>query len=228
MIVEGQVLLVRTPTTRQSHIRFPLSALLGDSGNVRILRLLLSYGGPLSAVQIARETGLTRQAVYLVLERLVAQGAARALGSPRSRLYEAVETEPLLASLKPVFEQEHARWEALQTALRDALTTHVEVRSAWLYGSVARGEDTPESDLDLAIVLSNRGREDELRDELDSIGSRFGVDISLVALTRAEVVQRAENGDSWWAGLEQDARVLKGLSPARELSRARGSRKRRT
>jgi predicted nucleotidyltransferase len=214
-----RILIVRTPTTHQSYIRFPLSALLGDTGNVRILRALLTFDGPLSAVQIARQTGLTRQAVYVVLDRLVAQGAVRCLGTPRSRLYEAVAAQPLLVSLKPAFDREREHWKALLTALRDVLEAHVAVRSGWLYGSVARGEDTPESDLDLAVVLSGRGEEEKLRDELDAIGSQFGVALSLVALTQADLVERAGQNGSWWAELEHDAQVLKGLSPAGELRR---------
>jgi len=203
-----------------SHARFPLSALLGDSGHVRVLRALLSYDGPLSTVQLARQTGLSREAVRLILERLVARGAVQAWGTPRSRLYELVETAPFIPALKPLFTAERAHWDALQASLRHILDAFAEVRSAWLYGSVARREDTPESDLDLAVVLSNRGTEIRLRDDLETLGERFGVHISLVALT-AEDIRSRPDSDPWWAGLERDAQVLKGLSPAQERTDAR-------
>ncbi len=215
---------MRTPQLHQSHVRFPLSALLGNSGHVRILRALLSYDGPLSTAQLAHQTGLSREAVRLVLDRLVAQGAVKALGTPRSRLFAAVETGPFVSALKPLFASERAQWEALCASLRDILDALPEVRSAWLYGSVARREDTPESDLDLAAVLSNRGAETRLRDELEMLGERFGVLVSLVALT-AEDIRSRPGQDPWWTGLERDAQILKGLSPVQERARANERRR---
>jgi predicted nucleotidyltransferase len=210
---------MRAPQLRQSHARFPLSALLGDSGNLRVLRALLSYEGPLSTVQLARETGLSRQAVRWILERLVAQRVVQAMGTARTRLFAAVDTAPFISALKSLFAAESANWEALHTSLRDLLEAFPDIRSAWLYGSVARREDTPESDLDLAVILSNRDSEIHLRDELESLGERFSVHVSLVALTAEDIRNRPEQ-DPWWTGLERDAQVLKGLSPSQERARA--------
>lgn len=210
---------MRTPQLPQSHVRFPLSALLGDSGHVRVLRALLSYDGPLSTVQLARETGLSREAVRWVLDRLVTQGAVQALGTSRSRLFAAVDTAPFIPALKPLFAAERAHWEALRASLSDILKAFPDVRSAWLYGSVVRRADTPESDLDLAVALSNRGSETHLRDELETLGERFRVQVSLVALTTKDIRSRPDP-DSWWTGLERDAQILKGMSPAQERARA--------
>ncbi|MDE2050608.1 MAG: nucleotidyltransferase domain-containing protein [Gammaproteobacteria bacterium] len=174
----------------------------------------------MSTMQVARETGLSRQAVRLVLDSLLAQGAVRALGTPRSRLFAAVDTAPLVPALKPLFAAERAHWEGLNASLRDALAASPDVRSAWLYGSVVRREDTPASDLDLAVVLSNRRSETSLRDELEAVGTRFDVHVSLVALTTEDIRSRPVR-DPWWAGLERDAQVLKGSSPAQERARAR-------
>lgn len=210
---------MRTPRLPHSYVKFPLSALLGDSGHVRILRALLSFDGPMSTAQLARETGLSREAVRLVLDRLVAQGAVQALGTSRSRLFAAIETAPFIPALKPLFAAERVHWEALHASLRDILNAFPGVRSAWLYGSVARREDTPESDLDLAVVLTDRGAEMRLRDDLDAVDQRFGVHVSLVALTAEDIRSRPDQ-DPWWKGLERDAQILKGMSPAQERARA--------
>ncbi|MGH8169155.1 MAG: nucleotidyltransferase domain-containing protein [Steroidobacteraceae bacterium] len=211
---------VRTPRLPQSYIRFPLSALLGDSGHVRVLRALLSYDGPMGTVQLARETGLSREAVRLVLDRLVAQGAVQALGTSRSRLFAAVETAPFITALKPLFAAERARWEALNASLRDILNALPSVRSAWLYGSVARREDTPESDLDLVVVLADRDAETHLRDDIDAVHEQFGAQVSLVALTPEDIRSRPDQ-DPWWTELERDAQILKGMSPGQERTQAK-------
>jgi predicted nucleotidyltransferase len=193
---------------------------LGDTGHVRILRVLLLFGGALSIPQIAGETGLTRQAVRFVLDRLITRGAVHAIGTPRSRLYEVTLGDPLVAALQPLFSMERARWETLLSALRDVLSAHTEVRSAWLYGSVARGEDTPTSDLDVTVVVTDNSSEGGLRDDLDGLETRFGIDVSLIVLTSKDIRGHGRH-DPWWAGLERDAQILVGLSPADEHARAR-------
>lgn len=137
----------------QSHLRYPLTRLLANGGNIRVLRVMMAYGAPLGATQLARDTGLTPQGVRPVLDALADQGLVSVLGQPRSQLFSVAPEHPFAGALKALFEQERARWGELQQTLRDALRAHKEVRSAWLYGSVARGEDAPHSDIDIALVV---------------------------------------------------------------------------
>ena len=51
----------------------------------------------------------------------------------------------------------HTSGEPLDRALSRVLEAYPEVVAAWLFGSVARGEARPDSDLDLGIVLRRRG-----------------------------------------------------------------------
>jgi predicted nucleotidyltransferase len=208
---------MRSPGIPQSHIRFPLSALLGDSGHVRVLRTLLTYDGPLSSTQIAHEAALSRGGVRLVLESLISQGAVRSLGTPRSQLFSAVGSHQFVTALKTVFDTERTRWTALQKDLRDLLAQDSNVRSAWLYGSVARHEDTPESDVDVALALMTDMPTTEIRDELDALGERFGVHVAVVALTAADIAAGVA-ANPWWNELKRDAVVLKGVSPEQEAS----------
>ena len=64
-----------------------------------VLRALMAYGAPLSAVQLARDTGLTRQGVRLVLQGLEGQGLVTPLGLPRSQLFCIVPAHPFAGAL---------------------------------------------------------------------------------------------------------------------------------
>ena len=180
----------------------------------------MAYGAPLGATQLARDTGLTPQGVRPVLDALADQGLVSVLGQPRSQLFSVAPEHPFAGALKALFEQERARWGELQQTLRDALRAHKEVRSAWLYGSVARGEDAPHSDIDIALVVDN-GEPDfavKVREALQALEDRFLVHFSVVALTPAEVVRLAPD-DNWWAAVARDAKVLKGVGPEHEAVR---------
>ncbi|HAL39419.1 MAG TPA: nucleotidyltransferase domain-containing protein [Polaromonas sp.] len=207
-------------SSAQSYLQFPLTKLLGNSGNVRVLRALMSYGAPLSAVQLARDTGLTRQGVRLVLEGLEGQGLVTTLGLPRSQLFAIVPVHPFASTLTTIFEQERNRWDVLNQTLRDTLNANQGVRSAWLYGSVARGEDTPRSDIDIAIVTQEDGAHvaEEIRDAFQGLEDLLHAHFSLVALTPDDVA-RLSSDDPWWKELIKDAKLLKGGSPQQEALR---------
>jgi predicted nucleotidyltransferase len=180
----------------------------------------MTYGAPLGVAQLAADSGLTTRGTRLVLDSLVSQGIVSVLGQPRSQVFTVATQHPLAPALKDLFEQERVRWEALQKGLRAGLASQKEVRSAWLYGSVARGEDEPRSDVDLALVVNEDTLDvrHRVRDEVQAMGDRLDVNISAVVLTPAELAKLSE-GDSWWADVMRDGKVLKGLAPGKEAMR---------
>lgn len=201
----------------QSHLRHPLTRLLGNSGNIRVLRALLAYGAPLSTVQVARDAGLTRQGATLVLSNLVSQGVVTVFGPARSQLFSITPAHPFAAALQTIFEQEQKHWDDLQHALHDVLQAIPDVRSAWLYGSVARAQDEPHSDIDVAVVIDGPGTDiaAKVREALQIVEDRMLVRFSVVALTPAEVA-RLTPEDAWWAEMARDAKVIKGAGPMQE------------
>jgi predicted nucleotidyltransferase len=180
----------------------------------------MAFGAPLSVAQVAADCGLTTRGVRLVLESLASQGLVHVLGQPRSQLYSVAMLHPMAGALKSLFAHEHHRWESLQETLRQALGSWREVRSAWLYGSVARGEDRPGSDVDILLVLGERGVDvsHRVRDAVQALGDRLGLHFSAVVLAPEELAA-VKPGDAWWSDVVRDAKVLKGVSPAKEAAR---------
>jgi len=206
-------------STLQSHQRYPLTRLFGNGGNVRVLRALANYGGPLSASQLAEETGLTPPGTRLVLANLESQGMVAVLGRKGSRLFALDMRNPFAAPMKTLFAQESSRWTQLLEDLRATLRSHKAVVAAWLYGSVARGQDEPRSDMDVAVIV--RGEPgpvgEALRAAVRPLEDREGVVLSIVALSLPELAARARR-TRWWQELVRDAKPLKGSTPERVLA----------
>jgi predicted nucleotidyltransferase len=211
------------PSQAQSHARYPLTSILGSAGNVRTLRALVSDQSPQSAPQLARLTGLTPQGVRLVLDALARQQLVKVLGSGRTRLYTLNESHPFAGALVLLFQAEQQRWERLLATIRETLAKRgAAVRAAWLYGSVARGEDTPRSDLDIALLVSASTVTDRVREDLMQLEDEQQVHISLTALTPKELAALSDD-DRWWSDVVRCARVLKGSAPdlaKRQMSKA--------
>jgi predicted nucleotidyltransferase len=213
---------VPAPSQTQSHLRHPLTALLGSVGHVRVLRALATDRLPQSAPQLAAAAGLTPQGTRGVLDVLARQRLVNALGSGRTQLYELNAAHPLASSLAALFHDEQHRWDALMSSIRDVLDRHGAVSAAWLYGSVARGEDVPDSDVDIALVVRSQAVADQVREALMPLEDAQQIRISLTALT-AKDLAALDDDDPWWANVVREGRVLKGAAPdqtRRRLARA--------
>lgn len=77
-----------------------------------------------------------------------------------------------------------------------------------LYGSCARGEDNPESDVDLLIV----GRKTE-RFDLDKFEKRFGRKVTLLIFTLHEWEEKAKKDKAFYERILVDGVVLQGNLP---------------
>jgi predicted nucleotidyltransferase len=83
--------------------------------------------------------------------------------------------------------------EAIFDAARDAVLTALpEVWAVYVYGSFARGEDWPDSDLDIAVLLPPDQRIPDLLELIGDVAQRVHRDVDVVDLRRAGDVLRRE------------------------------------
>lgn len=97
----------------------------------------------------------------------------------RSALHSGTES-PTRIGTSSTFRSRAPTWQLLQEQLRDGLAAEDKIRSAWLYGRVARGTDEPRSDVDVAIVLAEEGTDaiGHVRDTVQVLSDGLGVHIS--------------------------------------------------
>ena len=100
------------------------------------------------ALELAHELRRPHQVVGRELKRLVAAGilAERIVG--RTRRVRLVDRSPIVDSTRALFDQTIG----VEARLRKALESIKGVRGALVFGSRARGEEGPNSDIDLLVV----------------------------------------------------------------------------
>lgn len=124
----------------------------------------------LELAELARELGVDAR----TLRRAAADGTIR-VERASARRQRVSEDERLYA----------ARHWPLLSALRRALRTEPNVRLAVLYGSLARGEDTPDSDLDLLVSLGE-DRPDAAVKLAVRLERMVGRDVDIARLNRVQ------------------------------------------
>lgn len=208
---------------KQSALRFPLTRILGSVANVKTLRELVRHGGELSAPSVCIRTGLSTRAVQLSLRALKEMNVIRSLGSGRTRLYRRRRSHPLSQILVDLFRQEENRFDSIVGKVREAAEAcHPQLMAAWIYGSVSRGKDRPDSDLDIALVVSPETAtrvEYLVREALLPAEEEFVFHASVVTLDTKDVIQLSSQSDPLWTGLRNDAMTILGDSPEVLLTR---------
>ena len=223
---------MRTPNAPESHLRYPTSTLLATPGSVRVLRELLLADQPLPVSRLAERTGLSAQGVRNTLTALRSGGIVEELGGGRGRLYRPDVSHPLYLPLGSLFEAEAERFatimEGLATAVESLTPTPL---GAWVYGSVARGEDVPDGDLELVLVSADEAAPtavSRLREMIGPIEDVQRVWVSVVGLSPSDV-RRFQEDDRWWKGATDPHLLLFGKGPdelVRDLQRPTGPRSR--
>jgi predicted nucleotidyltransferase len=201
----------------QSAFRYPLSTVFSGQVAVRVSRELYVHGGPLTIRELVARTGATRKSVSVVVNSLLSLGLVRRVGSAQAGLFQAVTEHPFSSPLAALFGAEDERvrntYDAVRKAAAETFPTPLAV---WLYGSVARGEDTPTSDLDVAVCAHDDEVEevvDAMREALRPAGEQLAVRFSLVGLSPRDIIRLASERDPFWTSLVQDARSLSGPRP---------------
>ena len=169
----------------------PLTELLGSPIRIDVLRALSrTRGEALSGRELARRVSASPSQVNEHLGSLEAQGLVRSQTIGRVHAWSLSTEHALAAPLQHLFEAEPAIFDQLRARL-EAVLRPLPIERAILFGSVVRGDDRPESDIDLFVETRGKAEKEEVADALgrasQEFALRFGNPLSNLILTRAEV-----------------------------------------
>ena len=186
---------------------------------MRVLRELVRHGGELSIPVLVTATKLSKEAVRtLVQGDLSAVGIVERLGTGRIALYRVRADHPMRNALDRLFDEEEAHSRRMFAALLEAAGSATpDALAVWMYGSVARGEDGPGSDLDVVVVLPEEGLDAAIQRYRSALAlqlDREMVHLSVIGLSMGDVQRLVEANDPWWRNLNADAIPILGPPPA--------------
>lgn len=164
-----------------------LEALFGGHGRTAVLRLLASQTSELTGRQVAQLTGLSQPGAARSLEHLAGLGVVQRRRAGRAILHQLDRENLLVQSIVlPALEAEARLEEDLVHELRQAFGA-VAI-SVVLFGSVARGQAGPGSDIDVLVVTADResaARADHLAEDAGiRFFRRYGMPLSVIVTPR--------------------------------------------
>ncbi len=199
----------------------PLDVALGGCTQVTVLRHLCRSGGGHTGRALGRALNLSHNAVHRALGPLADWGLVDAERQGRATVYRLNETHWLIRDgLRPLFAAEASRYTVLGEAV--CVAAGVPVRSVVLFGSEARGDDRPDSDIDLVCLTPTTRDRAAAEARLAAAGSRlrreFGRRLSLAVWTAADFARRYRHRDRLVREIVETGWVIAG-TPLSEVLR---------
>lgn len=193
----------------------------------RVLAVLTRTERPLTgrAVAALLRSPASPSGVQKVLDDLVSKGVVIAEPAGRARLYTlnrdhvAYEAIDQLARLRELL---------LDRIKTEAKSWTVPAKAIWLFGSTARGQGGPDSDLDLLIVRPDKVADSDPRwlEQLETLSAHAslwsGNSCEVVEYSEQEVSDLVRHGERLVGELRQDAVPITGSTPRQLLNRKAG------
>lgn len=201
----------------------PISSVI-PSAHGAILAVLAHADAPLSGRQIAKLAGgqVQQPRANDVLRELTEAGIVSCERHASVHLYRlnrdhvVAEAIMMLANLR----------ERLIQRMREAVLSWVIAPVAvWMFGSAARGDAGPHSDIDVLIVrhdavdVDSESWQQQLSNLSSAITAWSGNDCQILEFSRSELAELVASDERLVTELRSDALVIAGISPLRLLGR---------
>ncbi len=180
-----------------------LGALLFGKTRLAILSLLLSSSErKLYLRQIIRLTGAGQGAVQRELSLLVGAGILLKTREANLAYFQANRAAPVYEELRGLIQKTAGIANLVRTAL---LPLRESIERAFLYGSVARGEERTDSDIDLMVIGDISFF--DIVSAVSPLQETLGLEINPTAFTKGEYNDRLAAEDHFLTQVEADLRI---------------------
>ncbi len=179
-----------------------LSEILSSRARAEIFRLLFSGTGiELHVREIQRRSGLTDGTIRQELRKLVRLELVRGRRDSNRVYYQANTGSPLFPEIHGLVIKTAGLVDVLREALRDE-----RIRIAFVFGSIARGEEKAHSDVDLMVIGSIRLR--PLSNLLSDVSQQIGREVNPHVMSEAEFKKRMREEEHFLIRVMESPKVF--------------------
>lgn len=190
----------------------PLDDILGSRIKVRILRILHRTRGQFTGREISRLVGYSPTHTISALRDLETEGLVLSQRAGKTDLFSLNEKSSAVRGvLDPVLRWEQNLYTELASVFEEQLGDElVDIR---LFGSVARGEEQQDSDVDLLLIVRDNVdiESTEEKGALAAIeaGIRFGLPVASFVVTASEYDKKVKSKRGFWKEIPGSISIYK-------------------
>jgi predicted nucleotidyltransferase len=186
-------------------MRTSLASALFTTTQQRVLGLLFGQAErSFFATELISLAGSGSGAVQRELQRLAESGLVTVTRLGNQKHYQANRSAPIFEELRGIAVKAFGPADTLRSSLTPLADR---IQSAWMFGSVAKGTDRAQSDIDVLIVADDLTLEDVYR-ILAPAEKRLGRKVSPTLYTSKEFERRRAGGNPFVSKVMAGERVL--------------------
>ncbi len=158
-----------------------LDEILGNRTKVNLLRAFFTYPEKeFTESELQRIAGIPQASVHRNVKSLLSNGTLDRKRIGKANLYSLNREHILYALLQYVFENEKNLLSELNKSLKGSIESLPGIELAVLFGSVVKGTERADSDIDIFIVskADKSQVEAEMKNLIQNIGNKFGNPVS--------------------------------------------------
>ncbi len=191
------------PLRRKGRIRTLADAVFTKTQQ-RVLGLLFSQPGrSFYASELIRQAGTGSGAAQRELAKLEASGLVTAVRVGHQKHFQANQASPLFSEIRAIIVKTVGLVEPLRTALKPLAP---KIAAAFVYGSVAKGEDRSSSDIDL-MVISDTLTYADVFGALKHVARVLGRPVNPTVYSTAEFSKRIKTRNAFVSKVTDQPRV---------------------
>jgi predicted nucleotidyltransferase len=187
-----------------------LEKIMGKKSKVKILRLLISNDDQEYCLDdIAKSTRMSCGTIYPALSELLETRIIVQRKAGRSILYKINKNHTLFNKIKELLDLEKNSLLNVAKEFASSISKNY-ISAIILFGSVARGDFTEKSDIDILVSYTDERAKKQVRDFVDKILTIYDVHIVPIFLTQKEIEERIKRFDNFIITVINEGRLLYG------------------
>lgn len=151
---------------------------------------------------LAEKTGHSLAQVQYALERIEEAGLVTKKKSGNRLYYKAERSHPAFEDLKRAFLKTVALGDVIREALKPL---EKKIQFAFVYGSIATGQDRPDSDIDLLLIGSVSLK--DIANAMADLSEKLKREVNPVNYTRETFVERVKEGNRFTLELLETPKI---------------------
>lgn len=192
-----------------------LNEIFSTYSNVAVLRALQDNKLGVSGREISKKAGLSAPSCLQALTKLEKLNLVIRQKGGRDHLF-TLNTDSLILNeaILPLLDFERNLLSKIQSEIKKTIGKLS--LSLILFGSVARSEESYESDFDVAVIVKNSEDKFKIEEKLTplilNLKKRFGINLSTIIFTQKEFVKKIKSKSPPVNNIIKDGIVFSGLS----------------
>ena len=166
---------------------------LGNENKTKVIRTFVLFRKEYYLRELSRLTKIPASSLGRNIADLLNQKLLELRPAGNVNLLYLNEKHPLFRELEALFKKERELFGDIQAQIRNVLTIEPDVIVAAIFGSIAKREEKPDSDIDLFVVVKNNADIAKINDVLDKLGfelfKKYGNGLSPIIKKQSELTQ---------------------------------------